>query len=371
MSKTNHTQDLTRVESMWGIPILDAGFTNLPNLIIRHATRVGLTKAEFHLISIILTFKHDTNDPFPSQETIAKYYFGDDYKPETSERSIRRLLKSLEDKGLVDIYFDYDNRGKRSSSVYNFEPLIDAVLALDLEENKDKPKRNLHAKKKSGQKLTTGTKTSGSTSEKITTTGTKTSGSTSEKRPTKKKNLKSSSKKQIKKENLSIQEEINSSNLSDSLKSIMHSKIDRLIYHNLNVLDILNNYEIHKKSATEAQYIRALNYALKDKKKIEDLDNLMSTNVNNVLAFDSNNQRKPGRKEIMPEEIQRQLDLQDQKEEKRQAEKAANSPSEEKQFKEFVELYKDGFGVLTDEQIALAIEKGMLTQEEIQNRPQL
>jgi len=235
-------QDLTHVQSMWGVRILDKGFTNLPNLIIRHATRVGLSKAEFHLISIILTFKHDTEDPFPSQETIAKYYFGDNYKPGTSERSIRRILESLEEKGLILIGYKYNERGKRACSVYNFEPLIEAVLELDVVENQEQPEEKVYYKKGKKQKdenSTTGTKTSGSADIKNSTTGTKTSGSTAEKRPTKKNSLKRDIKKTIKKESQSIHDKVSALEISDSIKDYLREKEDGLTDHKLSVIESL------------------------------------------------------------------------------------------------------------------------------------
>ncbi|MEN3781452.1 helix-turn-helix domain-containing protein [Priestia megaterium] len=299
----------TYVESMWGLKVLDEGFTNLPNLIIRNLSRVNMSPAEYVVVSIILTFKHDTKDPFPSQETIARLYFGDKYQPETSERAIRKHLRNLEKKKLVRIGYKYNSKGKRQCSVYNFEPLINAVLELHEIEEKEVQQDTIHWKDEVDEKPTTGTKSSTSTGTKSSsTTGTKSSTSRLPKVPTKKKREKENLKKQNEKENLSIQEEINNANLPATTRNVLLKNIDRLIDNNITVLDVFDNYELNKEFVNVAQYNSALKFAFNLKKFTDSFDDVMATNVKKQLEFANENagtkgKRKPVRKEIVPESI--------------------------------------------------------------------
>jgi hypothetical protein len=146
-------QDLNSmpVEVVWGHPILDEGFTNIPNLILRNYTRVGLSHAEWGLMCIMFSFKHDANDIFPSQETLAKLFYADKYKSGASERAVRKLIKGMEDKNLIEVGFRYIN-GKRSSNYYSFEPLINTCLAF-VEEKEVDPNKGVVLKRKKKKSL--------------------------------------------------------------------------------------------------------------------------------------------------------------------------------------------------------------------------
>lgn len=170
------------------------------------------------------------------------------------------------------------------------------------------------------------------------------------------------------------EEEINNSILPEPIKASLHKEIDRLIYHNLSMLDVFNNYELHKESATDAQYIAALEYALQEK-QIKNFSNLMATNVTTQLSFAANRsvkQTKSTRKEIMPEKIRQQQELEEQKEAARKNEKTIPAPNEDELFVEKVKFFfNDGIGTLSAEEIQLAKEKGIVTPEQIENHPKL
>lgn len=113
-----------RLEVMWGKRILEHGFTSVPNTIVRNATRAGLTGREFQLVMIIMGYKHDETDPYPSQALLASHLG-------TSERNIRKVVASIEQKGLIYVSKRTDNKGKFRSNVYNFEPLIAKCLEVE------------------------------------------------------------------------------------------------------------------------------------------------------------------------------------------------------------------------------------------------
>jgi hypothetical protein len=123
--------------------------------------------------------------------------------------------------------------------------------------------------------------------------------------------------------NLSIHiEDIENSELPSLIKEALKTKIDRLIYHNLSISDILNNYELHKDQITDAMYLAALIFSLGHKKKIGNLNNIMSTNVNKQIEFATQranapkNAQKIGykstRKEALPEWFVEQQENEDQ-----------------------------------------------------------
>jgi hypothetical protein len=132
MAKNNQIEkQSSHVELVWGSAILDDGFTTMPNMITRNYRRLGMTHGEYSFISLLATFKHDVNDPYPSQETLAALYFADSYEEGKSERAIRKIVKSLKDKSLLRIGKRRNKAsGEWASAVYSLKPLIDACLKL-------------------------------------------------------------------------------------------------------------------------------------------------------------------------------------------------------------------------------------------------
>lgn len=138
----------SQVQIIWGTPILDDGFANVPNMLIRNYRKLGITHGEFGLIMQLISYKHDEGNPFPSQETLADNL-------ESSTRAVRKLIASLEDKGLVWVEYQYIE-GKRASNIYILKPLIDKCLELFGESRlpDEKPKRRSFRKiRKNDEKL--------------------------------------------------------------------------------------------------------------------------------------------------------------------------------------------------------------------------
>lgn len=114
----------SRIEIIWGARILDEGFTSIPNLLIRNLRKIGMTDAEWVLVCTLLTYKYDARDPYPSEERIAEHMG-------ISERAVRKLIKSLKEKGLILVGHRRDKASKkRITNVYNFKPMIDACLRV-------------------------------------------------------------------------------------------------------------------------------------------------------------------------------------------------------------------------------------------------
>lgn len=116
--------DNMRMEVLWGVKLLDDGFTSIPNLIIRNYRRLGIEHGEFGFLCQLLTYKHDTRDPYPSRDDLASHLC-------CSTRQIDKWVKSLRDKGMILTGRRKNVHNKQwGNTVYNFKPLLDAALNL-------------------------------------------------------------------------------------------------------------------------------------------------------------------------------------------------------------------------------------------------
>lgn len=150
----------SKVELVWGNEILDDGFLVLPNMLVRYARKLGLTYGQIHLINVIFTYKHDTRDPYPSQELIAEHM-------DITTRQVRKLIESIEEKGFVLVGQRCTSEGKFLSNIYNFKPLIDKCIELNqkhpIETPEEESIRWKKSKKTVGTKCTDGKKPSDGT----------------------------------------------------------------------------------------------------------------------------------------------------------------------------------------------------------------
>ncbi|MGG1571643.1 hypothetical protein [Fictibacillus sp. NRS-1165] len=250
-------RDLMPVEIVWGNPILDEGFTNIPNLILLNYTRVGLSHAEWGLLTIMMSFKHGSDDIFPSQETLARIFYADKYHPDKSERALRKLISSIEDKGLIEAGYRYKN-GKRTSNYYSFAPLIEACLKFT--EKKDKPENGVVIKKKKKKKLQEPKVPVVQEPEVPVVQEPEVPVVQEPEVPTNKKKEKANKNKQIEKESI-YQEQIKHIDLPIDVKRVLEKKIDRLILFDVDLLDVELNYKVS--GLTPAEYANIVNTMLR------------------------------------------------------------------------------------------------------------
>ncbi|MBO1515713.1 helix-turn-helix domain-containing protein [Metabacillus bambusae] len=105
----------SRMEIIWGVALLDEGFTSIPNLLIRNYRRIGMEHGEYGFISQLLSYKHDARDPYPSRELLAANL-------SCSTRQIDKWVKSLRAKGKEGIGERRKKQKKeRGNTVYNFK----------------------------------------------------------------------------------------------------------------------------------------------------------------------------------------------------------------------------------------------------------
>jgi hypothetical protein len=246
----------SHIEIIWGTPILDEGFTSIPNLLIRHAAKL-MTPKEFQFICVLTTFKHDSRDPYPSQETIGRYLG-------IGERAVRKLVDSLEQKRLLKVGYRYID-GKRKSAVYSIKPLIDCVLEIAGEARlpDEKPIEKIFWKTDE-ENITTGTKRSGTTGTKRSgTTGTKRSGTTGTKRSGENNQLKEK-KKIIIENNQPTRKNVEDSDLPLKIKKVLLQNLKRLVDDQISIFDISIIYDANKETFNEFEFANILNHVLVD-----------------------------------------------------------------------------------------------------------
>ena len=114
-------QDKTKIVQIWG-EILDEGFTSVPNILLRYRSRIGLKPKHIMLIIDIMSYKWDSEYPFPSYSTLA-------HRSGIEERSVKRITQDLEELRLLikTPRFD-DETGAQVTTVFDFRPLVQKLI---------------------------------------------------------------------------------------------------------------------------------------------------------------------------------------------------------------------------------------------------
>lgn len=124
-------QDKTKIVQIWG-DILDDGFTSVPNILLKHRNKLGIKPQHLTLIIDIMSFKWDSENPFPSYFTLAQ-------RSGVAERSIKRLTQDLEEMGLLKRTPRFhEDTGAQITTIYDFRPLINKLAEEKTEEGGDK-----------------------------------------------------------------------------------------------------------------------------------------------------------------------------------------------------------------------------------------
>lgn len=112
----------TRLEVRFGEAILEAGFTTIPNLVLRHYGQLGIAPNEMMFIIHIWEFWWSEREPYPALATIAE-------RMHMSRRNVRRYVQNLRDKELLIVTERFNDNGQTTSE-YDFSPMIRAILEL-------------------------------------------------------------------------------------------------------------------------------------------------------------------------------------------------------------------------------------------------
>jgi hypothetical protein len=110
-------QDKSKIVQIWG-DILDEGFTSVPNILLRYRSKLGIKPHHLALIIDIMSFKWDSENPFPSYSTLAQ-------RANMTDRGIRKTIHELERLNLLIRTQRFDEEsGAQITTIFDFRPLI-------------------------------------------------------------------------------------------------------------------------------------------------------------------------------------------------------------------------------------------------------
>lgn len=132
--KNESRSQVRRNEAKWTKPLMDAGWTLLPDVIIERQRALGLTPVDVNvLLHLVRRWWTADNPPYPAMKDIAERM---DVSLSTVQRSLRRMSKA----NFIEIRARYDKRGQLSNS-YHFDGLIKAVTPFAEEALAERAKR--------------------------------------------------------------------------------------------------------------------------------------------------------------------------------------------------------------------------------------
>ena len=119
---------LRRNEEKWSAPLMDAGWTVLPSIILEKQQAIGLDPVDVNiLLQLARHWWFNDNLPHPSKATLAECMGID---PST----VRRRIAQMEKDGLIRRVARYDAKHRgQTSNFYEFDGLIKAATPFAVE----------------------------------------------------------------------------------------------------------------------------------------------------------------------------------------------------------------------------------------------
>jgi len=111
------------IVARWGDELLDGGFTVIPNLVMTHYAKLGITPAEMMLVAHIVQYQWTEQNPYPGLPGVAE-------RMGLSRRQVNNYVKSLKDKGFLTVHERTAPGRGQITSEYDFSGLRAAVLTL-------------------------------------------------------------------------------------------------------------------------------------------------------------------------------------------------------------------------------------------------
>src|SRR4051794_2971120 len=121
MSDQVPTSAPQRISLRFGDEILQAGFTSVPNLVLKTYRKLNITFQEMMFIIHVWQYWWTEKNPYPSLPEIAKQMM-------LTRRQAQKYVASLKEKGYLLTRERTDSRLGQTTNEYDFEPLIQAVL---------------------------------------------------------------------------------------------------------------------------------------------------------------------------------------------------------------------------------------------------
>lgn len=110
-----------KLSKRWGKCVVDSGWTAIPNTLIERQRALELNPTEMNILLVLLKFWwEDDKSPFPSKTTIAEFINRD-------ATTVRKSMKSLEDKGLLKREARFYEKGGQTSNSYDLSGLVEKL----------------------------------------------------------------------------------------------------------------------------------------------------------------------------------------------------------------------------------------------------
>lgn len=112
-----------RIAARWGQPVADRGWTAIPNLLLHHATDLGLAASDLAVITALASHDRGAAPVFPSKQRLARLAACD---PSTAHRRLIRLERA----GLVEVQSRRRGNASRTSNGYTWIGLRRALAHI-------------------------------------------------------------------------------------------------------------------------------------------------------------------------------------------------------------------------------------------------
>jgi helix-turn-helix protein len=117
-----------KIEKKWGAPLIRAGFTAIPNVIIQRQYAIGLSPLDLNILLQLLAYWWEPkNLPHPSKTTIAKAIG-------VHPRTVQKRIAAMEKAKFIQRKGRRTSLNGSSTNEYDFSGLIEAAEPYALEE---------------------------------------------------------------------------------------------------------------------------------------------------------------------------------------------------------------------------------------------
>src|SRR5215211_5329629 len=123
-----------RITVRFGVELLEDGHTAIPNLVLNHYAKLGISPAEMMFTIHIWQYWWTEKQPYPSLQAVAD-------KMQISRRQVRNYAQSLKEKELLQVHERYVPGLGQTTSEYDFTRFFQRILELAKRPG-DTPRKN-------------------------------------------------------------------------------------------------------------------------------------------------------------------------------------------------------------------------------------
>lgn len=134
IKKENSNDKLKRNEKKWTKPLMSAGWTVIPSILLEEQHKLGLDPIDINIILQLTSFWwYEDNPPHPSKKRIAQ-------RLNVDPSTIRRHIAAMERKGYIKRNYRKDEKKGQQTNQYIFSGLIEKASPYAKESISNKSK---------------------------------------------------------------------------------------------------------------------------------------------------------------------------------------------------------------------------------------